>query len=186
MSTDDRKETPSTTEATDQPATDPTGTVRVHPDDDPADPAARRFIRTIDGGWSSLTHPPGSAPAAVPSDAVRGWPRQPLADLALRLGHPDGRIRSRGRAAEARAGSAAVARVQHQPHHRPTRTPPSTPSFWEAAKVYCRALRTMSDLMDYWYEQYQAATASRPGPHRGQAEDESLHHVTHRTARRST
>jgi hypothetical protein len=80
-------------------AEDPIGTVRIHFHDNPKSPDARRRI-AVDASdycgpyegcrWQRLTGVAndhlGSDP--VHSDHVAGWPIQPLAEVALVLGHP--------------------------------------------------------------------------------------------------
>lgn len=87
----------------DNAAEDPVGTVRIHFDDNPKNPNARRRI-AVDATdycgpyegcrWQRLTGVAndhlGSDP--VHSDSVMGWPIQPLAEVALVLGHPKPRI----------------------------------------------------------------------------------------------
>ncbi|GAA4837777.1 hypothetical protein GCM10025787_17540 [Saccharopolyspora rosea] len=149
MTTDDRKETAT---PADRPAADPVGTVRIHPDDAPDDPAARRAVKTS-GGWTMLTRPESSAPGAPCPAGVGDWPRQPLGHLAAVLGHPDG-VDARPRPALRRH----PAGLDHQPHSRaPARAPaePVVPSFWEEAKLYCRACRNATALLEYWYDRYR-------------------------------
>lgn len=76
------------------PATDPVGTVRVYPDDDPLSPAAARVIRA---GWSYspdspvwmwLTGRPGDSDYYLSGADVAGWPIQPWPELAPILHHP--------------------------------------------------------------------------------------------------
>ncbi|GEL17667.1 DUF433 domain-containing protein [Pseudonocardia asaccharolytica] len=59
------------------------GTVRVHPDDDPTAPDARRIIRGDEGVWRQIT---GSH---ITFAILEEWRVQPLPDLARILGHPD-------------------------------------------------------------------------------------------------
>ncbi|MCI2421409.1 hypothetical protein MOQ72_28635 [Saccharopolyspora sp. K220] len=113
------------------PDDDRVGTVRVHPADEPRDPEARRVIKTSTGVWVPVTRPP------IPPQAERGaelhtWPHQSLESLALALGHPDADRDARGR---------------------------QVPDFWEVAKLYCRALRNLSDLHDEWRERYRGRVA---------------------------
>lgn len=60
------------------PATDPPMTVRVHPDDDPMSPAARRVIRTDDPTWAWVVVT-GYVPdmAFLPHEDVATWPITP-------------------------------------------------------------------------------------------------------------
>jgi hypothetical protein len=78
---------------------DPVGTVRVHPDDNRFDPTARRRI-AVDAPdyagpyegcrWQRLTGVGTWDGGCDPlhSRDVAGWPVQPLAELAVVLGHP--------------------------------------------------------------------------------------------------
>ncbi|MFC5992896.1 DUF433 domain-containing protein [Pseudonocardia hispaniensis] len=59
------------------------GAVRVHPDDDPNTPDARRIIRSSGGVWQQIT---GSH---ITFAILEEWRVQPLPDLARVLGHPD-------------------------------------------------------------------------------------------------
>lgn len=84
---------------------DPIGTIRVHPDDDPRDPGARRVIRTdreVELRWVLITgRERAGADWGSRSDAEIGlgefsdvmglsvWPRQSLAELAHVLGLPE-------------------------------------------------------------------------------------------------
>lgn len=87
----------------DRPAEDANGTVRVHPDDDRRDPAARRRIAVDDSDycgpyegcrWQRLTGVGigDGGPDPLHSDDVAGWPVQSLAELAVVLGHPKAKI----------------------------------------------------------------------------------------------
>lgn len=87
---------------------DPVGTVRVHPDDDRLNPGSRRRI-AVDASdyagpyegcrWQRLTGVGVGDGGCDPlhSRDVAGWPVQPLAELAVVLGHPavDGDLRER-------------------------------------------------------------------------------------------
>lgn len=110
------------------PDDDPVATVRVHPADKLHDPGARRVIKTSTGGWVRLTQP------AIPPQAERGtelhtWPHQSLEHLARALDHSD---------ADRAVRSGQV------------------PNFWNAAKVYCRALGHLSGLYEELHERYRA------------------------------
>ena len=58
------------------PATDPPMTVRVHPDDDPRSPAARRAVRTDDGWWIVATAGGQCMPRMRAPQTVADWPVQ--------------------------------------------------------------------------------------------------------------
>jgi hypothetical protein len=87
-------------EPAESPAEDPHGTVRVHPDDDHMSPTARRRI-AVDASdycgpyegcrWQRLTGVGIGDGGCDPlhSRDVAGWPVQPLAELAVVLGHTD-------------------------------------------------------------------------------------------------
>ncbi|MHA6805027.1 hypothetical protein [Salinifilum ghardaiensis] len=109
------------------PLDDAVGTVRVHPADERTAPRARRVIKSSNGGWVHLTQESIPAPAR-PWEELRTWPRQSLVELARVLGHAD-------------APSCA---------HRRELPERATPTFWEAAKAYCRALAAASDSIEYW------------------------------------
>lgn len=76
------------------PATDPVGTVRVHPDHDRCAVLTRRYIRTsTDLGaptdpvpWALLT---GWGHLFATDAYVDDWPVQPWSQLAGVLGHPE-------------------------------------------------------------------------------------------------
>ncbi|NYH77618.1 hypothetical protein FHR84_000932 [Actinopolyspora biskrensis] len=145
MTPDSRRQTSATRS---DPTTDPAGTVRVHPDDRPGDPTARRVIKTAGGQWHTLTHP---RPAAVPEEpeGLGDWPRQPLAHLALVLSRA-ARPTSRGQGA--RRGRVERLPVRHRvPAQRNNVADHSgAPSFWEVAKAYCRAfIRTDDRLKEH-------------------------------------
>lgn len=75
------------------PESDPLGTVRVHPDDDPASPSARRKVKlpiTREPGayWRDLTPAMGTPPYVYSNEAIESWAVQALADVARALGHP--------------------------------------------------------------------------------------------------
>ncbi|GGM64277.1 hypothetical protein GCM10012275_38540 [Longimycelium tulufanense] len=81
------------------PATDPLGTVRVHPEDHPLALCARRVIKLPIGRepyhyWRYLTPEITPSPPGLRDQDVAGWPIQPLAELAVVLGHvhPDGEL----------------------------------------------------------------------------------------------
>lgn len=73
------------------PAQDPIGMVRVHPQDDPQDPMARRVIH-VDCAphkvWLSLVADPQAEHPWVADDAVSSWNTQSLAEVARIFGHP--------------------------------------------------------------------------------------------------
>lgn len=81
------------------PSLDPPMTVRVHPDDDPRSPSARRAIRTTANGpsWHGVT---GAPHAAYRSSDVATWPVQ----------HPIvyGTVYRHAAAADARGSSSQV------------------------------------------------------------------------------
>jgi hypothetical protein len=58
------------------PATDPPMVVRVHPDDDPRSPDARRVIRADTGWWLVVTCRWGVDEGALVSSDVADWPVQ--------------------------------------------------------------------------------------------------------------
>ncbi|MGW1680533.1 hypothetical protein [Saccharopolyspora sp. NPDC002376] len=76
-----------TTEPTDDPATDPIGTVRVHPDGSPEDPDTRRAWKV--GQIDSLAWWEDGRQEWRRDEDVATWPRQPLTDVARVLGHSD-------------------------------------------------------------------------------------------------
>lgn len=87
----------------DTAAGDPVGTVRVHPGDNRFEPTARRRI-AVDASdyagpyegcrWQRLTGVGigGGGCDPLHSRDVAGWPVQPLAELAVVLGHPQAKI----------------------------------------------------------------------------------------------
>lgn len=86
-----RENMPAAIPATSDPAGDPIGTVRVHPDDDPKQWDARRvmFVSTrTERPWWAIAGDPFGLPA-MSHDEVRSWQPQPLADLAVVLGHAE-------------------------------------------------------------------------------------------------
>lgn len=142
MTPDNRRQTSATRS---DPTTDPACTVRVHPDDRPGDPAARRVIKTAGGRWCALTHPHHTAVPEEP-EGLGDWPSQSLAHLALVLSRA-ARTTSRGRGA--RRGRAERLPVRHRvPAQRGSAADHTgTPSFWEVAKAYCRAFIRTDDRL---------------------------------------
>ncbi|SDQ22920.1 hypothetical protein [Actinopolyspora saharensis] len=144
MTSDSRRQTSATRS---DPTLDPAGTVRMHPDDRPDDPTARRVIKTADGRWCALTHPQHATIPEEPEE-LGAWPAQPLTHLGLVLSRAT-RTTSRGRARRGRAERLPAG------HHVPTprggtAEQSATPSFWEVAKAYCRAfIRTDDRLKEY-------------------------------------
>lgn len=75
-----------------RPDRDPVLTVRVHPDDNPADPNALRVVKVAvasrdEWPWRRVTGLPTRTPSQGTDLAT--WPIQPLGDAALALGHDE-------------------------------------------------------------------------------------------------
>ncbi|MBE9372957.1 hypothetical protein IQ251_00700 [Saccharopolyspora sp. HNM0983] len=128
------------------PDLDPVGTVRVHPADSAVRPDARRIIKRSDRTWTGFTGPASNAPPHEVAD----WPCQSLPEVAAVFEHADTTARRDRRSAVRRS-------VLSGPGHRLARSTPrqTTPSFWEEAKAYCRAMHSAWDLVQYWSEQHR-------------------------------
>ncbi|MER7078150.1 MULTISPECIES: hypothetical protein [Bacteria] len=128
------------------PSADPIGTVRVHPDDAPDDPNARRVIRLDgarfddpDASWFELSAAENGGGDGYGSSQVASWPRQPLADVGRVMGHP----------AVREADAADLAELARQQGVRPVH------DIGEFA--------TITDLADTEHEQFTAAALSARG-----------------------
>lgn len=71
------------------PALDPPLSIRVHPDDDPRDPQARRVVRGGAGAWVQVTGELATVAMLgwVTTDEVASWPRQHWLVAATVFGH---------------------------------------------------------------------------------------------------
>lgn len=87
------------------PAEDPPLTIRVHPDDDPKSPDARRVVKTDRPGgglWLQLTGPTGGAIGfGCHHETVAGWPVQHWLLAATTYGHAAAEERRRAQAEQA-------------------------------------------------------------------------------------
>lgn len=152
---------------------DPVGTVRVHPDDDPRDPHARRRIRTSLRmcPWAWLTGAKSEVQEVFQQwdhALVRSWPVQSLHELAELAGHqpappaPDDPVQEQLRAAHREIARLGDARGADQLALRGALGIPFDGEYWPIERLIVHVRTVCQALAE---SQRKAAAASGRAVH---------------------